>query len=229
MSAKATTVPLAHLLYLGSFYSSTHNLIVDSFNPPTKADHFPDLEIDFLTKSSVIKTGLYFIFLGCSRTATSGHYHPGKSPSGVETGLSHSTVANPINVPTILSDRLPQAPEGPVAPPYSADHSPYKAELFFLDVGYSGNALHCFIVEDVHVVQTRSQARAEGKAQAVFSNPYACQLLDKAPNEGPGPSTDTSHLKGINIIIPMDTMKAHYPKLCGSILKFLWWIILTYT
>ncbi|KAJ9081921.1 hypothetical protein DSO57_1009911 [Entomophthora muscae] len=46
------------LCQLGSFYSSTHNLIVDSFNLPASADHFPDLEIDFLTKSSVIKTDL---------------------------------------------------------------------------------------------------------------------------------------------------------------------------
>ncbi|KAJ9090217.1 hypothetical protein DSO57_1004795 [Entomophthora muscae] len=49
---------------LGSFYSSIHNLIVDSFNPPSSSDHFLDLEINFLTKLSVIKTGLYFIFLG---------------------------------------------------------------------------------------------------------------------------------------------------------------------
>ncbi|KAJ9056748.1 hypothetical protein DSO57_1029769 [Entomophthora muscae] len=83
-----------------------------------------------------------------------------------------------------------------LSPSYGADHSPDKAELFFPDVSYSGNALHCVIVEDVHVVQTRSQAKAEGKAQVVVSKTYARQLLDKAPNEGPGPSTDTSHLKG---------------------------------
>ncbi|KAJ9059585.1 hypothetical protein DSO57_1000548 [Entomophthora muscae] len=142
-------------------------------------------------------------------------------PSGVETGLSHSTMNNPTNVPTALPDCLPQALEGPVAPSYGADHSPDKAELFFPDVGYSGNALHCVIVEDIHVVQTLSQAKAEGEAQAVVSKPYAHQLLDKAPDEGPGPSTDTSHLKGVNVAIPMDTMKAHHPKLCGSILEFL--------
>ncbi|KAJ9084728.1 hypothetical protein DSO57_1021232 [Entomophthora muscae] len=128
---------------------------------------------------------------------------------------------NPTNVPTILPDRLLQAPEGLVAPPYSADHSPDKAEIFVPDVGYSGNALNCFIVKDVYVVQTHSQAKAKGKAQAVVSKPYARQLLDKAPEKGPGPSTDTLHLKGVNIAIPMDTMKAHYPELCGSILKFL--------
>ncbi|KAJ9072056.1 hypothetical protein DSO57_1031067 [Entomophthora muscae] len=136
-------------------------------------------------------------------------------------GTISSTMNNPTNVPTVPPDRLPQAPEGPVAPPYSADHSPDKAELFVLDVSYSGNSPHRVIVEDVHVVQTRSQAKAKGKAQVVVSMPYACQLLDKAPNEGPDPSTDTSHLKGVNIAIPMDTMKAHHPKLCGRILKFL--------
>ncbi|KAJ9077671.1 hypothetical protein DSO57_1014482 [Entomophthora muscae] len=128
---------------------------------------------------------------------------------------------NPINVPTVPPDCIPQALEGSVAPPYGADNSPDKAELFVLDVGYSGNALHCGIVEDVHVVQTHSQAKAKGKYQAIVSKPYTCQLLDKAPNEVPGPSTDTLHLKGVNVAIPMDTMKAHHPKLCGSILKFL--------
>ncbi|KAJ9053795.1 hypothetical protein DSO57_1020636 [Entomophthora muscae] len=127
----------------------------------------------------------------------------------------------PTNVPTVPPDFLLQAPEGLVAPPYGADHSPDKAKLFVPNFSYSGNALHRIIVEDVHVVQTNSQAKAKGKAQVVVYKPYTCQLLDKAPNEGPGPSTDTSHLKGVNVAIPMDTMKAHHPKLCGSILKFL--------
>ncbi|KAJ9078171.1 hypothetical protein DSO57_1009584 [Entomophthora muscae] len=34
-----------------------------------------------------------------------------------EVGLSHSTIDNPTNVPTVLPDCLPQAPEGQVAPP----------------------------------------------------------------------------------------------------------------
>ncbi|KAJ9070814.1 hypothetical protein DSO57_1003676 [Entomophthora muscae] len=67
---------------------------------------------------------------------------------------------NPTNVPTVPPDLLPQALEGPVAPSYGADHSPDMVELFVPDIGYSGNALHCIIVEDVHVVQTRSQAKA---------------------------------------------------------------------
>ncbi|KAJ9057152.1 hypothetical protein DSO57_1025311 [Entomophthora muscae] len=83
---------------------------------------------------------------------------------------------NLTNVPTVLPDCLPQALEGLVAPSYGADHSPDK---------------------DVHVVQKRSQAKAKGKAQAVVSKPYARQLLDKAPNEGPGPSTDTLHFNGL--------------------------------
>ncbi|KAJ9085959.1 hypothetical protein DSO57_1009009 [Entomophthora muscae] len=103
---------------------------------------------------------------------------------------------NPTNVPTVPPDCPLQAPEGLAAPSYSADHSPSKAELFVPDVGYSGNALHCVIVEDVHVVQTRSQTNAKDKAQAVVSKPYTRQLIDKAPNEGFGPSTDTLHLKG---------------------------------
>ncbi|KAJ9060269.1 hypothetical protein DSO57_1032682 [Entomophthora muscae] len=128
---------------------------------------------------------------------------------------------NPTNVPTILPNRPSQAPEGPAAPSHGADHSPDKAELFVPDVSYSGNALHCVIVEDVHVVQTRSQAKVKGKAQAVVSKPYARQLLDKAPDEGPGPSTDTLHLKGVKVAIFMNTMKAHHPELCGSIIEFL--------
>ncbi|KAJ9071119.1 hypothetical protein DSO57_1000792 [Entomophthora muscae] len=81
---------------------------------------------------------------------------------------------NPANVPTVPPDCLPQALEGPAAPSYGADHSSDKEELFVPDVGYSGNALHCVIVEDVHVVQRRSQAKAKGKAQVVVSKTYAC-------------------------------------------------------
>ncbi|KAJ9088159.1 hypothetical protein DSO57_1025899 [Entomophthora muscae] len=156
-----------------------------------------------------------------SCTSKTGHYHPGKSPSGVETGLSHSTIDNLTNIPNVLPDQLPQAPEGHVEPPSGAIHSPDKDELFVPDIGYSDNALHCDIVKDVHAVQTRSQSRAKGKAQAVVSKPYARHLLEKAPDKGTGPSTDNSHLKGVNIIILMDTMKAHHPELCGSILEFL--------
>ncbi|KAJ9089562.1 hypothetical protein DSO57_1011617 [Entomophthora muscae] len=128
---------------------------------------------------------------------------------------------NLTNIPTILPDCLLQAPEGLVAPPYGADHSPDKVELFVLDVGYSGNSLHRVIDEDIHVVQTCSQPKAKGEAQVVVYKPYTHQLLEKAPNEGPGPSTDILRLKGVNVAIPMDTMKAHHPKLCGSILAFL--------
>ncbi|KAJ9059292.1 hypothetical protein DSO57_1003909 [Entomophthora muscae] len=118
-----------------------------------------------------------------SCTSKTGHYYPRKRLSRVETGLSHSTVNIPTNVPTVPPERLLQAPEGLVAPSYSADHSPYKAELFVPDVRYSGNALHCVIVEEVHVVQTHSQEKAKGEAQTVVSKPYARQLLDKAPTK----------------------------------------------
>ncbi|KAJ9088298.1 hypothetical protein DSO57_1039620 [Entomophthora muscae] len=58
-------IPFDFLFHqLGSFYNNTHNLIIISFNPPTSGEQFPDLEINFLTKSSVIKTGFYFIFSG---------------------------------------------------------------------------------------------------------------------------------------------------------------------
>ncbi|KAJ9065696.1 hypothetical protein DSO57_1016927 [Entomophthora muscae] len=78
---------------------------------------------------------------------------------------------NPTNSPTVLPDCPSQALEGPAAPSHSADHSPDKVELFVPDVSYSGNALHCVIVEDDHVVQTRRQAKAKGKAQVVVSKP----------------------------------------------------------
>ncbi|KAJ9059561.1 DNA damage-inducible protein 1 [Entomophthora muscae] len=147
--------------------------------------------------------------------------HCWESPCGVEAGLSHSTIDNPTNVPNVPPDCLSQVPAGHVEPPSGSNHSLDKAELFVPDISYSGNAFHCVIVEDVHKVQTCSQARAKGKAQAVVSKSYACQLLDKAPDEGPGPSTDTLHLKGINVAIPMDIIKAHHPEMCGSILEFL--------
>ncbi|KAJ9069792.1 hypothetical protein DSO57_1014905 [Entomophthora muscae] len=57
-------------------------------------------------------------------TEGSGHFSPKadmskvtchccnwKSPSGVETGLSHSTIDNPTNVPTVPPDCLPLASE----------------------------------------------------------------------------------------------------------------------
>ncbi|KAJ9060236.1 hypothetical protein DSO57_1033017 [Entomophthora muscae] len=157
----------------------------------------------------------------CPHSATPGHYYPGKSPSGLETGLSHPTIYTPTNVPNALPDCLTQVLEGHVEPSSGVNHSPDRAKLFVPDIGYSGNTLHCFIVEDIHTVQTHSQTRAEGKAQAVVSKPYTCQLLDKAPDKGPGPSADTSHLKGVKVAIPTDTMKAHHPELCGSILELL--------
>ncbi|KAJ9061656.1 hypothetical protein DSO57_1018509 [Entomophthora muscae] len=39
-------------------------LLPSGWVPDTNADHYPDLEINFLTQSSFINTGLYFLFLG---------------------------------------------------------------------------------------------------------------------------------------------------------------------
>ncbi|KAJ9049316.1 hypothetical protein DSO57_1025738 [Entomophthora muscae] len=86
-------------------------------------------------------------------------------------GLSHSTIDNPTNVPTVPPDCLSQAPEGPAEPPSSVDHSPDKAELFVPYIGNSGDALHRVIVEDIHEVQKCSQERAKGEAQAFFLSP----------------------------------------------------------
>ncbi|KAJ9057205.1 hypothetical protein DSO57_1024861 [Entomophthora muscae] len=94
-----------------------------------------------------------------SCTSKTGHYYPGKRPSRVETGLSHSTINNPTNVPTVPPGRLLQAPERPVAPPYSADHSPDKAELFVLNVGYSVNALHRVRIDNFSPLELQAQER----------------------------------------------------------------------
>ncbi|KAJ9072349.1 hypothetical protein DSO57_1028473 [Entomophthora muscae] len=147
-------------------------------------------------------------------TSNKGHYHPGKSPNRVETGLSHSTIDTPTNVPNVPPDCSTQVPEAHMESLSGVSHSPDRAELFFPDISYSGNTLYCVIVEDVYIVQTHSQKRLKAK-------PKQLSLSYKAPDEGPGPSTDTSHLKGVNVAIPMDTMKAHHPKLCGSILESL--------
>ncbi|KAJ9074070.1 hypothetical protein DSO57_1009939 [Entomophthora muscae] len=107
----------------------------------------------------------------CPHTATPVHCYPGKSPSGLETGISHPTIDTPTNIPNIPPDCPTQVLKGHVEPPSGVNHSPDRSKLFVPDIGYSGNALHCFIVEDIHTVQTDSQTRAEGKAQAVVSKP----------------------------------------------------------
>ncbi|KAJ9082197.1 hypothetical protein DSO57_1006642 [Entomophthora muscae] len=53
------------------------------------------------------------------------------------------------------------------------------------------------------------------------SNLYACLLLDDMSDTEPQRSGDATPLRGINVAIPMKTMKDHYPELCDSIVKFL--------
>ncbi|KAJ9073245.1 DNA damage-inducible protein 1 [Entomophthora muscae] len=71
------------------------------------------------------------------------------------------------------------------------------------------------------MVQTHSKAQASQEAIKEVSNPYACQLLDNTPDTEPQLSGDTTPLRGINMAIPMKTMKDHHPELCDSIVKFL--------
>ncbi|KAJ9078356.1 hypothetical protein DSO57_1007393 [Entomophthora muscae] len=101
------------------------------------------------------------------------YFHPktvssSESPSGVETGLSHSTTDTPINVPSVLPDFPAQELEDNVELPSGANYSPDRDKLFVPDKGYPGNTLHCVIVEDVHTVQTLSQAKAECEIPSNF-------------------------------------------------------------
>ncbi|KAJ9062876.1 DNA damage-inducible protein 1 [Entomophthora muscae] len=71
------------------------------------------------------------------------------------------------------------------------------------------------------MVQTCSRVQASQEATKEVSKPYACQLLDDAPDTEPQCSGDATLLRGVNVAIPMETMKDHHPKLCDSIVKFL--------
>ncbi|KAJ9048870.1 DNA damage-inducible protein 1 [Entomophthora muscae] len=71
------------------------------------------------------------------------------------------------------------------------------------------------------MVQTCSKVQASQEAAKEVSKPYACQLLDNTPDKEPQHSGDATPLRGINVAIPMETMKDHHPKLCDSIVKFL--------
>ncbi|KAJ9078809.1 hypothetical protein DSO57_1002870 [Entomophthora muscae] len=79
--------------------------------------------------------------------------------------------------------------------------------LFTPDTGFSGNALHQVLVDD--------------EATKEVSKPYACQLLDNTPDVEPQRSGDATPLRGVNMAIPMKTMKDHHPELCDSIFKLL--------
>ncbi|KAJ9048893.1 DNA damage-inducible protein 1 [Entomophthora muscae] len=71
------------------------------------------------------------------------------------------------------------------------------------------------------MVQTCSKVQASQEAAKEVSKPYARQLLDDAPDTEPQHSGDATPLRGVNVAIPMETMKDHHPELCDSIVKFL--------
>ncbi|KAJ9076813.1 DNA damage-inducible protein 1 [Entomophthora muscae] len=71
------------------------------------------------------------------------------------------------------------------------------------------------------MVQIRSKVQASQEAAKEVSKTYARQLLDNAPDTEPQRSGDATSLRGVNVAIPMETMKDHHPKLCDSIVKFL--------
>ncbi|KAJ9079708.1 hypothetical protein DSO57_1032635 [Entomophthora muscae] len=93
--------------------------------------------------------------------------------------------------------------------------------LFTPDTGFSGNALHQVHIDNVHMVQTCSKVQASQEATKEVSKPYACQLLDDTPDMEPQHSGDATPLRGVNLAIPMETMKDNHPELCESIVKFL--------
>ncbi|KAJ9049535.1 DNA damage-inducible protein 1 [Entomophthora muscae] len=93
--------------------------------------------------------------------------------------------------------------------------------LFTPDTRFSGNALHQVLVNNMHMVQTCSKVQASQEATKEVSKPYDCQLLDDTPDTEPQRLGDATPLRGINVAIPMETMKDHHLELCDSIVKFL--------
>ncbi|KAJ9057673.1 hypothetical protein DSO57_1020410 [Entomophthora muscae] len=89
------------------------------------------------------------------------------------------------------------------------------------DTGFSGNALHWVLVNNVHMVQTCSKVQASQEATKEVSKPYACQLLDNAPDTEPQCLGDATPLRDVNVAIPMETMKDHHQELCDIIVEFL--------
>ncbi|KAJ9064798.1 DNA damage-inducible protein 1 [Entomophthora muscae] len=71
------------------------------------------------------------------------------------------------------------------------------------------------------MAQTFSKIQASQEAAKEVSKPYARQLLDDAPDTEPQCSGDATPLRGVNVAVPMETMKDHHPKLCDSIVEFL--------
>ncbi|KAJ9082713.1 hypothetical protein DSO57_1001787 [Entomophthora muscae] len=93
--------------------------------------------------------------------------------------------------------------------------------LFMPDTGFLGNVLHWVFVDDVHMVQTHSKVQASQEAAEEVSKPYSCRLLDNTPDTEPQSLGNTTPFRGVNVSIPMETMKDHHPELCDSIVKFL--------
>ncbi|KAJ9067206.1 hypothetical protein DSO57_1001843 [Entomophthora muscae] len=71
------------------------------------------------------------------------------------------------------------------------------------------------------MIQTCSKVQASQEATKKVSKPYACQLLGNAPDTEPQRLGEATPLRGVNVAIPMETMKDHHPKLYDSIVKFL--------
>ncbi|KAJ9066956.1 hypothetical protein DSO57_1004718 [Entomophthora muscae] len=145
---------------------------VPALTPPSSAGAprypwYPDTKAD-MTKVTYHRFNCKGHYTNTRKSKTGVHYHPGKSPSELETGLSHSTTDIPTNVPSVLPDFPTQELEDNVGPPSGANYSPERAKLFVPDKGYSGNTLHCVIVKDVHTVQKLSQAKAECEIPSSF-------------------------------------------------------------
>ncbi|KAJ9089540.1 hypothetical protein DSO57_1011828 [Entomophthora muscae] len=71
------------------------------------------------------------------------------------------------------------------------------------------------------MVQTCSKVQASQEATKEVSKPYSCQLLDGTPDTEPQRLGDATPLRGVNVAIPMETMKDYHPELCDSIVEFL--------
>ncbi|KAJ9077266.1 DNA damage-inducible protein 1 [Entomophthora muscae] len=105
--------------------------------------------------------------------------------------------------------------------PTNNNKPPPKPNITKPDTGFLGNLLHQVLVNDVHMVQTCSKVQASQEATKEVFKPYACQLLDNTPDREPQHLGDVTPLRGINVAIPMETMKDHHPELCDSIVKFI--------
>ncbi|KAJ9051322.1 hypothetical protein DSO57_1005610 [Entomophthora muscae] len=67
------------------------------------------------------------------------------------------------------------------------------------------------------MLQTCSKVQASQEAAKEVSKPYACQLLENASDTETQRLGDATPLRGVNVAIPMETMKDHCPELCDRI------------